>query len=819
MKLNLKLKMMKKTGELMNDCKKTELLCPAGSMESVYAAVENGCNSIYIGGQNFSARQYASNFTEDEIKQIIEYCHLRDVKVFIALNILYKNNEISDVFKFALTMYKYGADAFIVQDIGIYKILRNLFENNIKIHASTQMTIHNLEGAQFLEKIGFDRIVLSRELSIDEIKYIKDNINIEIETFIHGALCVCYSGRCLMSSIIGGRSGNRGRCAQPCRQKYQLIKENKIIKDSYLLSPKDMMSLKIIDKLLKSNIDSFKIEGRMKSPEYVAETTKVYRKYIDLSYKNKFEIENSDIKELTQIFNRGGSFSQGYYTNWAGNEMMSSSPKSSGVCIGYVKSYNKKNLKCIVHLNDYVYCGDGIEIWTDKEPHCGTNISKNASPEDEIEITVSGNIENGNLVYKSFDKKLNDKLKKSYSLNSRKQTVKAIVKAEINKPLYIKITAQNGIFIEHFGDITEKAQKQPITNEKLLLQLSKTGNTPFNIVFDKSIIDENIYIPISSINNFRREAIKKLENKIIESYNKNNISASMGLINSSKFKEEITEKEITVQIQNKFQFDEIIKYNIKRIYMEFNNSIFNDIEYYIKECHKKEIEYFVALPRIYRHNYDNYFEDNIKKLENTDIDGYLIRNFSNIKTNKKIAYDYTFNILNIASVSYLNTMADYLTLSPELNISELKELSFNKTEILAYGKITLMTTHQCPVGLYDGNKKEKRYCSLKNNKDIYYLKDKKNILFPVITDCNSCTAFILNNSPIFILNKYNEFNNLNTKYLRLLFTDENAEEINKITYSYLKIFKENKTDKITDILISNMKEKGFTNGHFFRGVM
>ena len=389
-----------------------ELLSPAGTKESVYSAVNNGCNAVYLGGKKFSARKYAANFSDDELIEIIDFCHIRNVKVFITINTLYKNSEINELLEFVSKMFYAGADAFIIQALGIFSILKSSFPS-IKLHASTQMTAHNIDTVNFLDKLGFSRIVLSRELSLDEISDICEKTSSEIEVFIHGALCVSYSGRCLMSSFIGDRSGNRGQCAQPCRLKYSLYKDNMKIKEDYLLSPKDIMTLNLIDSLVKCGISSFKIEGRMKSPEYVAQVTKIYRKYIDFSIENNFSnYSDEDIKNLTQIFNRGGSFSTGYMKNWARTEMISPSPKSSGIKIGIVKSYNRESEKAIIYLYDNIVPGDGIEIWTNTEPHVGAGISKTAKKNDTISLKIKGNIKKGNYVYKSFDKILNDELKK-----------------------------------------------------------------------------------------------------------------------------------------------------------------------------------------------------------------------------------------------------------------------------------------------------------------------------------------------------------------------------------------------------------------------
>lgn len=290
--------------------KNIELLSPAGDFECVKAAVQNGADSVYFGGNLFNARISATNFEDETLKEVIEYCKLRNVKTNLTLNTLVKNSELHDAFNLAKKAYKYGIDAIIVQDLGLSKLLIKNFPS-LPIHASTQMTIHNLEGVLELEKLGFKRVVLSRELSIEEIAYICKNCNIEIESFVHGAICVSYSGECLASSMIGGRSGNRGKCAQPCRLPYTLIEKNHKttfqIDNGYLLSPKDLCSLEFLPNLIDAGVKCFKIEGRLKSPEYVATVTRIYRKYIDLYLSGKkYIIEDKDKKDLMQVFNRGG---------------------------------------------------------------------------------------------------------------------------------------------------------------------------------------------------------------------------------------------------------------------------------------------------------------------------------------------------------------------------------------------------------------------------------------------------------------------------------------------------------------------------------
>ena len=277
-----------------------EILSPVGSFETLIAAVQSGANAVYFGAKNFNARDFANNFDDKTLKKAIEYAKTQGVKTYLTLNTLIKNSELIEALDLVNTAYSYGIDAIIIQDIGLAILIKKFFPD-LDLHASTQMAVHNLEGVKFLEDLGFKRVVLARELSIDEISYITSNTNIEIECFVHGAICISYSGQCLLSSLIGQRSGNRGKCAQACRLQYSLLRDNKELKKGYLLSPKDLCTIEYVEKLKKANIHSLKIEGRMKSKEYVALTTKLYSKAA-----NGENITDEDIFNLKQTFNRGG---------------------------------------------------------------------------------------------------------------------------------------------------------------------------------------------------------------------------------------------------------------------------------------------------------------------------------------------------------------------------------------------------------------------------------------------------------------------------------------------------------------------------------
>lgn len=356
--------------------------------------MQNGADCVYFGASSFSARASAKNFDLDELKSAIKYAKLRNVKTNLTLNILIKNDEFEDAVYLASKAYEYGIDAIIVQDLGLARFLIRNFPN-LPIHASTQMTVHNIEGVKILEELGFSRAVLSRELSSSEIKEICQNSNIEIEAFVHGALCMSYSGRCLLSSMIGGRSGNRGKCAQPCRLPYELISENKLLDKGHLLSPRDLCSLDFLPELVKAGVKCFKIEGRMKTPEYVATVTRIYRKYLDKIFNNEpYIIENQDKKDLMQVFNRGG-FSSGHLDEEPNkNLVFKTKPNNIGLPIGKIKKYIPSKSYIEVDLTEKIAIGDSIMIDSEKNKYTVSELISNGK---NIKVAETGTVLIGRL--------------------------------------------------------------------------------------------------------------------------------------------------------------------------------------------------------------------------------------------------------------------------------------------------------------------------------------------------------------------------------------------------------------------------------------
>lgn len=543
---------------------KVELLAPAGDQEALRAAVENGADAVYLGGKLFNARQSAGNFDRQQLDEALQYAHIRGVNLYLTMNTLISDEEMEQALEFAQEAYLLGIDGIIVQDIGLAGALRRALPG-LPLHASTQMTVYDLEGVRLLEKMGFHRVVLAREVSLEEMRRIAGNTSLEVEVFVHGALCISYSGQCLMSSMIGGRSGNRGRCAQPCRLPYQLVDvrrggmENRSLRDKgcggqggsshqlsdirisdnpgnsdhrarYLLSPKDLCTVEHLDGLINSGVKSLKIEGRMKSPEYVATVVRVYRKYLDRaleaadhSSRGNEGVEEHDLRDLAQIFNRGG-FTEGYLYGKSGQTMMSwEKPKNWGTYLGETLSYDRARETVRIRLSAPLSIGDGIEVWNGEEENPGTIVTgllvngavvRNASPGEVADVShISGRVGKGSKVYKTSDKALNAAARESFAGRARKRVpVEGFVSIKRGMPIGIRVTDADGHEAEAEGTVMpETAIHKALTVEKIAEQVGKAGSTAFEFHHIRVELDEGLSLPISEINDTRRKALEALE--------------------------------------------------------------------------------------------------------------------------------------------------------------------------------------------------------------------------------------------------------------------------------------------------------------------
>lgn len=811
--------------------KKPELLAPVGSLESLYAAVQNGCDAVYLGGKAFSARAYAANLTIEEIKTALEYAHLYGVRVYITINTLYKDEELTSLLDFVQEIYEAGADAVILQDLGAAQLIRQIFPD-LELHASTQMTVHNLEGARYLANLGFKRVVLARELTLEEISKIITNISIEVETFVHGALCVCYSGQCLMSSLIGGRSGNRGRCAQPCRLPYRLVDFNtgKVVGSDepyYLLSPKDICTLEILPALIERGIHSFKIEGRMKRPEYTAAVTGIYRKYIDLAFNDpdNYIVDPKDLKNLTQIFNRGG-FSIGYYKGKSGSKMMSLlRPKNWGVKVGEVISYNPRRKLCKIRLYDRLEEGDGIEIWTEKGKNPGMIVPSSNDSGDLITLSIKGEIKKGDPVYRTSQKELLKKITQSYADYRRKIDIFGQISFKVGEPIVLDLWDQKGNYVQlESEERVEKAKKQPLTADKVREQINKLGNTPFKLIDLKVKMDESIFVPISRLNALRRKAIKKLSEERIRNFRplRPLTTINQDVLTFPKAQSNRL-RELAVYLKgDHFNPDRFIEVGIDRLYLDLKKLTPEKVEKLKGHNRQVELKVFAVLPRIARNQEMLLIKERIKALEDSSLDGFIIGNLGEaelIKEFKKpFIIDFSLNVFNKATIAYWTRAgAKGVTISPELNLKEMRELNQwidIEKEVIVYGYLPVMISEYCPVGAF----KEGKYSCRDNI--LYGLLDRKGMIFPVLTYCRNCRSEILNSMPLFLLEHMEQIIASDFSVFRMNLTIEEEEEglevvkayLSKLNHPELPLKEEEKR------LINKLQKKGFTKGHFYRGV-
>ena len=827
-----------------------ELLSPVGSWEALVAAVQNGADAVYLGGKHHNARKYASNFDEEQLKKAVDYCHARDVAVYLTLNTLLNDKELKELYKYIAYIYNIGIDAVIVQDIGVAKLIRSIAPK-LHLHASTQMTVYNLDGVNMLKELGFSRVVLARELSLEQIEYICQNTDVEIEVFVHGALCMCYSGQCLMSSMIGGRSGNRGCCAQPCRLPYDLVNlstGNKVyqyLRDKYLLSPKDLSLINYLKPLEKAGVKSLKIEGRMKRPEYVAVVTRIYRDCLDSGQK----INQEDMNALLQIFNRGG-FTQGYLTQTSGPDMMSlERPNNWGINIGEVISYNKGNFRAEIKLTGQLNVGDGIEIWTKDGQSYGSMVSciwgkhqriKTASSDDIVQIEIKGRISSGDKVYKTSDSQLNREAKQTFDSNAniKKVPIYGHYTIKLGKPIYVSFWDDCSNFVEYTGvKIAEKALNKPLDGEKVKEQLMKAGDSPFTVETIEINMEEEVSLPVSEINAARRNALSQLEQKRILKYRPSFLlkeeelhSAYQNVLlqfNKDKAKKEL---KLSVQVREYSQAVELIHCDFDRIYlpagMLADKKDRQEIYCLTKQYISKGIDVVYTLPRVILRNEVKLYQDLIGCLDEFGIHMVAVGNIGLINMVKKNAEykligDYSLNIFNsVASVFYKELGFESITLSPELNFKQIKNLykiSDMGYEIIGYGRLPLMITENCAVKNASAAAGEKPIC---NCTDVQYaLKDRKGAKFPIVKDKLTCRSEILNSQVLFLADRVDDIQNSGIDSVRLMFTTEPPEVCREVTEFYINALKfgEEALQKHSELL-RKIEKEGFTRGHYYRGV-
>lgn len=739
--------------------KKNELLSPAGDFESFKSAVQNGADAIYMGVGKYNARQMANNFTLDEYVDAIFYAHVYGVKIYLTLNTLMYNKEFKEALELVINLYSHGLDGVILQDIGLAMQIKSILPD-LAIHASTQMSVHNLKQVEFLEKLGFSRVVLARELTIDEIENICKNTNIEIEVFVHGALCVSYSGQCLMSSMIGGRSGNRGACAQPCRMKCSLYSDNgKLIEKSrYILSRKDIFGLGYLKKLVDIGVKSFKIEGRSKTPEYVGLVTSKYRKYID---KNTNEINDIDKEQLLQMFNRDG-ISTGYLDGVKYKKGITlNSPKNMGTYLGELLDQKKEYIK--VKLEQDIDLHDGIEIYDERgivsnivtcirDQNFKTINTKVLKSNIVWLGDISRKVKYASKIYKTSSSELNEEIRKTYRDNKYIRKVNISAKISILNGENIKFSILDKNIVYELEYIPQIAKNKAIDNDYIYNCILKTNDTPF--VFDDLEInlDSNLFVPISKLNELRRNVIELLYN----SY-KINIDVSQILTNLDNYlnidKELIEKKKLipkeSIYLYKFKDIDNYLNKGINNIYINMSDLMGKEVK--IKEKYS-DYNIYACIPNIVNKNLDRYISNNLEYLINMGYKGFVVGNIGYIEALKDLKHkhnitliaDYSLNIINsYSAIFFKNQGFDIITISMELPKDEIKNISRILPVEIVKDYITVMTSRYCIIGSFVANRVENCKCSMPCINNTYFLEDSYGLRYNIICDNIDCIMKIV----------------------------------------------------------------------------
>jgi U32 family peptidase len=792
-----------------------ELLAPAGDFDSLKAAVLNGANAVYLGGKEFSARQSAENFDREGMVQAVRFCHCYEVKIFATMNTLYSNEELRPAMEYAAFLYEIGVDALIVQDLGFIKLLKAQLPE-FELHGSTQMSVHNLDGVNLLYEMGIKRVVLARELTIPEIQHIAKNTQAEIEVFVHGALCISFSGQCLLSSMIGGRSGNRGRCAQPCRQEYKFEEGRR----AHILSPKDLSTLEFIDEIVNTGVASLKIEGRMKKPEYVAGVVASYKKAL------AGKLNKSDVMKVTQLFNRGGFTSYNLHEK-KGSEMMSyNRPKNWGTYLGRIVEAKEKYAS--IKLEKPLKVGDGIENFDRGNGALVSKlwVKKREAPlacENEIaEIYLEG-AKVGDNIYKSLDIEITKEAEESYKGKDIKR-IPLSVKFIAIKDECIKLIMHNmssGDF-EISGGVPQLALKTPTSREKVIEALSKTKDTPFYFEKIGITMDEDIVIPASELNLLRREFLNgymdilqgKRESITVttkfKNEGKNNINSITPQIACITGNIECAKAAIDGECEVLFFGGDDLKIN--------KGSLEELLEY-----NKGRIKILPWVPEIILEEYENKKHEILK---------YKVNNISEVLCGNMSMYSYLrdkgfevylgsgFNIFNSPACEALaGSMA---TLSNELNAKQLIEvIEYTKarTMVQVHGKIKVMVSRHCFIGSSLGQGRED--CANLCENKIHYLKDKMGEEFEVVPD-KYCRNHIYNSKILCTIEYMRDIINMNADLLTLNFLDESYEEALLTLRAYKNqvsaaVAGDYRVGQEAIELLEKLKGK-ITKGHFYRGV-
>ena len=766
---------------------RAELLAPAGSVETMYAAFAAGADAVYIGGSRFGARAYADNAESEPLLEAIDYAHLHGKKLYLTVNTLLKEQEMDELYAYLLPFYRQGLDAVIVQDFGVFRRIREWFPD-LPIHASTQMTMSGELSALKLKELGATRIVTPRELSLDEIRRIHESCDLEIESFVHGALCYCYSGQCLFSSIAGGRSGNRGRCAQPCRMAYTVEQNAKVIlpqQKGYILSPKDLCTIEILPQLIEAGIYSLKIEGRMKKPEYTAGVVSIYRKYLDRYLANPkaaYRVSEADKKHLLGLFNRKG-FTDGYYTRHNGSSMM---------------TYTAPDFRA----------GEDEFLEKIRADYIGTKLKEN----------IKGTV-------------------KIYQGKPAILSVTAVVSKE-NLPDAAQNELQTQTDTAQQKEVTvsaglvQEAKSRPLTKESIQKQMEKLGDTDFSWESLSIETDDASFCPVGVLNELRRNAIGAIQSELLSVWYREAESEATDEKTSEVTSEVIVDRtngvttgetnRVATETQNKKSSASVIWHASAETMEQFACLLTQDwiqqvtVDSHICEpdgyaqlvhsAHEANKSCYLYLPKVFRQEDEPWYQTYRETIIAAGFDGILASTpeawlfAQKYLLPGKVAADHSMYTWNTQAAEEMASWgSQYRTLSVELNRRELEASADKNSELIVYGRIPMMVSAQCICKNTIGCKKQPVELTLV---------DRMRNRFPVKNVCRECYNVIYNSLPLSLADQWSSVRTLPIRGYRLSFTTETRKQMQTVLAAYEELARTGKT---------STKLENTTRGHYKRG--
>ena len=804
-----------------------ELLAPAGSYESLRAAVNAGADAVYIGGSRFGARAYADNPKEDALLDGIGYCHLHGKKLYMTVNTLLKEEELEqELYSYLLPYYQAGLDGVIVQDFGVVQYLAEHFPG-LPVHASTQMTITGCDSVRVLQRHGVTRVVPARELSLDEVQQIIEETGIEVETFVHGALCYCYSGQCLFSSMIGGRSGNRGRCAQPCRLPFRREdgERNVLGSQKYLLSMKDLCTLELLPEIVGAGIASLKIEGRMKRPEYTAGVVSIYRKYLDrleqMDGKPKhWKADPEDLRTLMDLYNRGG-FTGGYYHQHNGPKMMSMErPNHFGTEAARLILQKKGGVQA--QALEYLYPGDVLES---HDTSFGMTVKEEVKSGGRILLPKTGMRPNGNeLLYRTKSEQLLRKLREAYVEQEQKIKINGVLKISAWEPAMLELHCGTVRVEVRSEEIAQPAESRPVDAAAARKQIEKTGNTMCTFEQLTVLVEDGLFFPLRALNELRRQGIEALTEKLLGRYRRSGQpQQEHGELTRADVEEALLKQkgmQLTVSVQTLDQLEAVVRQpgEIAGVYVDLlvagtgryriDTGKLRALVQRIKEA---GLSCWLNFPPVFRAQDRSLLELEAMQALLLEFDGFLLHTLDELGYVQLRGRDGQIWIGDDTFYAYNDKASGFLvqegigrrTLPAELNFKELMQLcsaeADEETELVVYGRQALMHSAQCVT---------KNTSSCTQIPKCGYLKDRKSAEFPVVNRCVTCCNTIYNSVPLDLTGCQKEIETLAPDFVRAAFTVESGEE----TAAVLRRLKQ---WRITGQALDGQEG---TRGHFRRGV-